>query len=413
MSLSSAVELYRLINRPGIESGAFSGQLEYTPDVIQILEPLWRKTNSWFEYLNIDGNLIWDNDTLPDTGAVVFFKIRIPTNSENSFHESFSSLLHRTPSISRGQEPKHFYIVNKDYFNPEDEAPSEMSSINVICRMIRKLSDLAHYHDHKAPSGGHLKLVFMPPGDEHSRPPVVIETRVDESFLDLSLPNISMLDELSCGPGSCDPHISAKIDVFRTSLFEFMRPGIAQTSNAFKYLIENWGGFIDLFQKNMGTYLSGFAFHKAKKEVAEAEFYIAEQFSKIIGEIAGKLLIIPVSFTVVIAVARSSGLLEGTVLWGGLLIAAIIIDGAVANQQLQLDRISHAKDMVLNALEGKEEAYPKELQAALRQMKKMLNRNGVKLRSTLKLFRAVSWIPAAAGLGLLLYKHWQAFVFSL
>ena len=218
-------------------------------------------------------------------------------------------------------------------------------------------------------------------------------------MLDGNIPDITLVESLRVGNSTTDPHYSSKVAVFRVSLAEFLnkRPvGLP----AFSYLVLQWDDFTNVFIKNLDTYLSGFAFHKAKREVAEAELKIADEFSKIIIDITGKLLGIPISIVAAIAITKSTSVLEGLMIVIGLGLATLIFSGTVGNQQRQLQRIIHAKNVVFNALEGKQEVYPDELKTAITEMKTGLDKNEDKLRSLLWLFRCLSWAPFIAGAGL-------------
>lgn len=59
----------------------------------------------------------------------------------------------------------------------------------------------------------------------------------------------------------------------------------------------------------------------------------------------------------------------------GLGLATLIFSETVGNQQRQLQRKIHAKNIVFNALEGKQEVYPDELKSAISEMKTGLDKN--------------------------------------
>lgn len=89
----------------------------------------------------------------------------------------------------------------------------------------------------------------------------------------------------------------------------------------------------------------------------------------------------------------------------GLILTALLTAGAVDNQQHQLNCISDAKNIVLNAFEGKKESYPDDLKTALQQMVKQLRKGETKLHRSLNFFRGLSWLPAFAGIVPHIYYH--------
>ncbi|KFK60828.1 hypothetical protein JS84_24840 [Vibrio vulnificus] len=102
---------------------------------------------------------------------------------------------------------------------------------------------------------------------EH-RTPIVLSVSISENLLSKDI-NFSLLNELTSAESELNMHYSDKLSVFYASLHEFLGGGYAP-DEAFNKLIDSWGAFVALYQNNLSTYLSGFSFHKAKKEVAEA-----------------------------------------------------------------------------------------------------------------------------------------------
>lgn len=396
MGLSLIVNLYRKAGRPPIELGRFSAELPYSSENVKYVSAIREEATEVFEEVLVDGREVLESDSLPANGSKISFIICLPQRSANTFRESLGELLRLSPQISRGELPSDYYLINENYYSGDEFCLPKILTLSAICDLIKKLSQLAHYHDSKS-TVDHYKLVFVLPEDSNKNSHTVLETIVSEEILDYSPPDLTLLNHLCSSNLSADPHYNEKIGVFCSTLTEFIANTPA-TQNPFSHLVKVWVEFIDSYQKNLGTYLSGFAFHKAKKEVAEAEFQIAEQFAKVISEIAGKLLSIPVSFTVLIAVHKTKSPMEATLLIFGLLLAAIVIAGAVRNQQDQLKRISHAKNVVLDAIEGKKESYPAELRTAVEEMVTSLNNNESNLCKLLWVYRILSWVPALAGI---------------
>ncbi len=411
MSLSPIVELFRASGPPEFTSGRFSAELRFNGETRNLIENVWKQNPGVFEELLVDGREVLDNDPLPSSGVKFTFTVQPPQNSSSTFHLSLNDFIKTTPQISRGQIPSDYYLVNENYYSEDNNHPKKIINLSIICKIIDNLSRIAHYHDTKT-SADHFKLVFFQPGGAKNTSPVELDTKVTEEILSYDAPDLSIIDNLSKSSASIDPHYNEKIGVFWSTLTEFMKNDIG-TLTKFSYLIKNWSLFIDNYQNNLGTYLSGFAFHKAKREVAEAEFQIADQFAKVISEIAGKLLSIPVSFAVVIAITKTSSAIEGPLLVCGLLLASTIIAGAVRNQQKQLERIDHAKTVIFDAIEGKCDSYPEKLQESVADMKNNLNKNEVSLRRLLWVYRTLSWAPAIVGVFIYAFNNRKYLSFSL
>lgn len=391
MSLLPVIELFRISQKPHITGGVFSATLSFTDEAASVVETVRKLDNVRFDEIIIGGDELLEEDKIPTQGSSINFILRLPTGSSNKFYNSFTDLLDKAPAISRGILPAEFYLIDDDYFSGALPKRPQLKVLETICSLITALSKLAHYHDEKTEEGC-FKLVFIQPKDADQLQPTVLKTIVDIEMLSLTNLDISLVEELCASDAKATPHYNAQVGVFGTTITDFAsRKPIEQT--AFSYLVQNWEAFVNLYHQNLGTYLSGFAFHKAKREVAEAEISIAEQFSKITSDITGKLLSIPISFAAVIIITKSDSILESSLVVMGLLLAAILVAGAVDNQQRQLQRISHAKNVVLNAFEGKKESFPQELEEALNEMVIGLNSNETNLKHLLNVFRFLSWIP--------------------
>lgn len=405
MIISLITELYRLLDRPTIERGSFSATVDANKEINILVEKIWEINSSLFEDILIDDSEVSSPKDQNKVGSKLEFKIKIPTGGPEKFYHSILDLISGAPQISRGKLPQEFYLLEENYLHGNDIEIESISKLSTVCEIINKLSNLAHYHVEK-PGAGHYKLIFMQQEESVSKANVLeLETIVDGSMLDLPSLDLGIFNSFKEENLTSDPHYISRVGVFRVSLVEFLKK--SRTSPPpFLNLLINWDDFVNLYNKNLETYLSGFAFHKAKREIAEAEFNIAEQFSKITSEITGKLLGIPVSLAAAIAIIRTENILESFLIVSGLSLATLIISGTVGNQQRQLERISHAKDVIFNSFEGRQDSYPEDLKNKISEMKLGLEDNEKKLKRLLWIFRVLSWSPFL--LGVLLFVTFYA-----
>ena len=403
MSLSSVVELYRACNRPPLADGEFECVTEFSP-IRECVQRVRKSGSGDFRHLFVDGEEVL-TDPLPERGQQIEFCVRLRTNSSNTFHPSLAELLEIEPRISRGVVPDDFYLVDEDFYSADQVQPSKVQTLYKVCRLIKGLADLAHYQDGRANSPHHFRLVFIQPTEGPRTAPVVLETKVTIGILESGFSlDPSLVETLSESSGSGDPHYFDKVGVFATSLATFVGERPAKVS-PFAHLVASWQEFVRGYQRDLSTYLSGFAFHKAKREVAEAELNIAGEFSKVLSEITGQLLSVPVSIAVVLAIPRAESLLERLVLLVGVLVASVVIFKLVRNQRRQLERIKHAKSLVLGAIEGKKEIYPKDLVDSIDAMSLSLKKSEESLDNSLTLFAWLSWAPVIAAALALVYVY--------
>jgi len=350
MSLASIVQLYRTCDRPPLEGAYFACSADYSTTK-HLVEKIRHEKTARFDDLSVDGVDIFDDD-LPEHGTQVNFRLVLPAGSASKFHNNLSCFLADTPQISRGELPRNYYLVEENYYSEDQETPQKVDVLGRICRLIVGLSELAHYHDGKLNSGCH-RLVFIQPAKGPGIKPMELETNVSMAVIDAAMElDPKLVEDLSNSSATNDPHHSAKVGVFGTCLATFIasRPS---SEDGFTFLVKHWKNFIAEYHRDLGTYLSGFAFHKAKTEVAEAQLKIADEFSKVLTDITGKLLGIPVTLAVALAIPRADSILERCLLLIGILIGSVIMHQTVANQQRQFRRIVNAKNLVIGAIEGK------------------------------------------------------------
>ena len=407
MSLASIVELYRICGKPQLVGAVFTGTASFQAvrDLVLKIQGDRRQT---FEDLKVDGNDLPDDDELPTQGHTISFTLRITTGTAATFQADLGSLLAKDPKISRGELPAEFYLVDIDYFSGDTTKPPQMQALDKICKLIQSISKLAHYHDDKSGSG-YLRMVFIQPAKNiNTFKPVELETRVTTTVIQAA-ENLDtrIVEDLSESSASNDPHYTSKVGVFGTCLANFVsnRP----SGDAFEYLVSHWHDFTNEYHRDLSTYLSGFAFHKAKTEVAEAEIKIAGEFSKVIGDISGKLIGIPVSYAVIAAIPKAETFAEQLLIFIGISVASLIIAKTVDNQERQFIRIQNAKNLIINSIQGKKQTYPKDLADTVDKLVNDLNQDEAGLTKSLRLFKSLCWSPIAISVLVLCYLYLDTF----
>lgn len=134
--------------------------------------------------------------------------------------------------------------------------------------------------------------------------------------------------------------------------------------------------------------------------MATAQLSIADQMSKVVSDISGKILSVPISLAVVIAIAKADGVLESTILVLGIVLTSALLAETLAAQKLQYERIKHSRTIMFEAHKQKLQQYPKDLQKFLSEATTGLSKNETKLRRSLYTLRFISWVPAVAAISL-------------
>ena len=270
-------------------------------------------------------------------------------------------------------------------------------------RLIQGLARLAYYRDEAADG---YNLVFLQPEGEAMPRPVELRTRVSAEMLgEAPMVETQLVDELVNAEAEHDSHYSARVGVFGTALAQFVSG--YPPERAFKRLVQDWDVFTRAYQQDLATYLSGFAFHKARREVSSAELDIASRLSAVITDIAGKILSVPVSMVAVVALVKTPGLAGRLLLLVGVGMASLLLAGGVRNQQALLERVAHAKALTLDAIRGRREGFPDELREEVEQMTARLDGDERRLRRWLRSFYWLSLLPFAAALVVMVWLYWE------
>lgn len=402
MPLKAVVDLYRACGRPDLDESVFSCKADY-PVVKPLLSAIINSGYARPESLIVDGSDYLD-DELPRDGDCIKFSLRVSRRDSRTFHRDIKSLLSSDPKISRGEIPEEFYLVEEDYYSGDKNLNARIESLKKVCGLIQALSELAHYHDEK-PSSGYLRLVFLQLDTEKFTKTIEVETKITVEILDLANHiSFDLVDGLVSTTSMDDPHYSAKVGVFTTCLAAFL--GNQSHQNKFEYLIRNWDQFRIDYHRDLSTYLSGFAFHKVKREIAKTEFEIAEQYSNILSDMTGKLLGLPISLGAIFALHKSESVIEQTLLFLAVLITSVILYRTVDNQTRQFQRIKKSKELVISAIEGKKEHYPDDLAKAITNLTKALRIDEVSLCRSLCIFKGLSLLPIVVT-GVVIYLQYK------
>ena len=399
--LKKVVDLYRLCNCPQYNGEGFSASVIYDEDIRKLIKSILN-TNfkaGRFTEIEIDGIDIYDVNELPDSASQINFTFNVAQNSANRFYQSKSDFI-TTNTLKKGKLPEQFFIVDDNYYSNDNAKPNYILKIEKICHLINNLSKLAHFHDIKNDARGNFyRLVFVLNSESKSST-VVIETNLTEEMLNSDDIDISLITTLVELDDANDAHYVEKINTFRNTVIEYVNA----TDDSFLNLVNNWNLLNQLYSNNLAVYMSGFSFHKAKKEVSEAEIDFAEKISKVISEIINKSLSIPVSLIAAIAIFKVSNRFEIAVVILGVFLTSLITTLMIISQKKQLNRIIHAKDILFSSFAHRLVDEQSEIKIKLDEAMKALRNNEIFCKRTLITMLCLAWVPTLVGTLIIIAK---------
>lgn len=387
-------EAFRLLGRPVLATGnAFYFRASiFSPDINIAINALIISRTGRFDELLIDGVDI-------DPSAFEFSKswsaieltFVLDTSGAVPIFKSFDQLMARSKSFVRTKIPVSLYLLEEDILSSEEPFDQRIKTLHALCRLIVYLADLAHFHDEKE-SSEEYKLVFVAEDVAKGERAITLYPYLDRELLHFEV-NTELVDSLQMSNLDEGPHLFKERSIFRATLIEYLSSQLGGKER-FKFLISTWSQFLSLYGNNLSTYLSGFSFHKAKQEVASAQLTIADQMSRVVSDISGKVLSVPISLAVVILISKADSVLESSILVLGILITSVLIAETLAAQKLQYERIKNSRLIMFAAHQQKAHQYPRDLRGYIEDSISALVANEGKLKRSLMALRYISWLPA-------------------
>lgn len=394
------VRAYRLLGRPVLTTGnSFHFKaMAYSAELAEAVLALMESKAGRFDELLIDGEEVRPQAaTLSNPWSKIELCYVLDASGAVPVFKNIEQLMARSKSYVRQSLPPHFYLLDDDVLSSEEPLEPQVKSLQAICRLIVCLADLAHFHDEKK-SSDEYKLVFVADDSSKGERTVTLYPFLDKSLLAFEV-GVALVDSLQGSNLDVNPHLLKERAIFRASLIEHLA-GHFDGRERFRLLVSTWSKFVELYENNLAIYLSGFSFHKIKQEIATTQITIADQMSKVVGDISGKILSVPVSLVAIIAIAKADSGLESTILVAGLTITSALLAETLAAQKLQYDRIKHSRRMMFSAHFSSARQYPADLKRCLEDAVGGLKENERKLKHSLLALRVICWIPAIAATAL-------------
>lgn len=411
--LANLVMFYRSLGNPSIKDDLWlDTSVVLNDELYQQLKQVEQHRLVSFDELVLDGEeKTLDEISATDYGKELHVTCRISTG-DCKFYSDIKDLLKRNSSLSKGDVNVAFYVAEDDYYSAEQKQHlSKYQQLNAIVLLIHELKDLAHYHDSKIGQDA-LNLVFVREAEGTSSKSLQLTPRLSSNLVEVPPIDISVIVEIG-QQSAINPHIGREKSVFRSTVIEFLTNSAGNVQDKFAYLVLHWAEFITLFKKNFDTYISGFAFHKARKEVADAEVAAADQLAKVLNDISGKILGIPISLGSLLLIVKAENVFEQLVLVLATLLASWLLAELMHNQQLQLARIKDARSILFDEINIRAVDYPEPLRKKIESTTECLDKNEKKVTRLLLCLRLFSWLPAVAAALLLIHLNASSLMLSI
>jgi hypothetical protein len=387
LMFAKIVELYRALNRPSIENESFVFVGACTPSTIELIEQVAGLPDhfGYFEDKIILGN-----------NVKIDFRIA-SSDYCGRFHASVSNFIAATPSLNFGIVPESYYVIDLDYFSGDVKSPPVIVSLSELCRFVRAISLLAaEYTQGTDMAFGENRLFFVLAADGKTPAKTLsIIVRIEELLLQYSLVHLRFLEVLVSEKMKNEIHIDERRMIMRLAVADALSVP-DESTELFAYLVSHWRDVLSKYRHNFLAFVNQYSFEKVRKEIATAEIDHATKLSAVLGDIAGKLLALPVSLAAVLILRKASTAEEFWIIFAGLWAVSVIFIGILWNQWLQVKRLRGSFEIIFGQYDGS--TFPKKLQAPIAQARRAIKHQYRVLSYTFGVFGFLALAPGGAAL---------------
>lgn len=395
---SHVVALYRALGSPAIEEGVIRYEGRPTFDIINALDMCDGLPAAYgkFEYRS-------------EEAGVLDIEFRLPSNESGRFYNTLGEFVVRNGSLGKGRFPSNVYIVELGWADCDDSAPSEIKALRRVCRLIELLALLAVGVDKDSNPDGYNLFFALPP--DGTKPPrtFLLHTQVDVKVLDYELNHLSLLEEILNRKNENKAHLSERKLMLRMAVASVIEK-FENEPSLLLVVVREWREVLSTYRANLQTYVYNFSFERVRREVAQAEIDYGTKLSGVLGDIAGKMLALPISLAGLVALEKTTSRFEAFIIVIGLAVVSVVLLAVLQNQMLQVERLLHSFNVIFDDFKDKIKTYPLKLQALLRITIDQVERQGKILISTFRLLKVLSLLPIVGALILALIKYWDEFL---
>ncbi|QNM96742.1 hypothetical protein [Chitinimonas koreensis] len=344
----------------------------------------------------------WTNDDY------VEFCWLLADNEHGRFYSNVDELVARSRTLSRGERPQNFYVVEDDYLAGEPNEPERLQHAYELCDLIHLLSAISLVDDTSTATSP-KKLIFVIPAGEKAPPRTLsLSTKLEPSTLAENRLNLLPLRRIASDENSHALHIHEHRSLFRLAVADAIGRAPSDV-NTFTFLINCWPEVLEKYAFDIDCFVSNFSFEKVRLEIAQMELDFSGKISSVMGDSAAKFLGLPLPLAVLAVIYKTEGIIEAYLLFLGAILVVLLFSGMTHNQLLQLARIDHGFNIIFDQFKKKIKSYPASIAGRLEQAERGFAKQRSFLVRTLWLLRVLAWLPIAMGLALLAWKFHPGF----
>ena len=398
---SLVVELYRAVGRPIIADDEFEYVGSTTESLVSLVERVASLEPAYGSFKYIER-----------VGESLEFTFGLPSNDKGRFFSNISEMIQGGGSLGRGSLPNSVYVVDLDWASYESPSSDKLKALGDLCSLVLSLKELALGVSESGVEFDRLRLFFATPYDQgQSSKTFFVETKVVVGMLDCKLRHVSLLENIVKEDRRSKSHAVERKMIFRMALADLVdRFG---DCDVFGLIVSRWDELLRLYRANLYAYVNRFAFDKVRREVAQAELEYASKLSSVLGDVAGKVLALPVSLVGLVVLNKADSYLDVVVYAVGLMVVTLVMRAVLYNHRLQVLRLEHSFVSVFSGFKEKKETYPSKIREVISKTDEQICAQVSSLKRTFCLLNLVALMPLVGVLVVLLAQYYGYLLYLL
>lgn len=375
------IELYRRSGRPPIKNGSFEYSGPSDDYFISIVERA-KNLSDKYGYIEVHARDV----------SHVDFEFSLPGGGQSAFYRNIDELIERFSRVSKGALPDSFYLIEENWSPFDGEPNKDLDRLRDVCCLINWLSKLSISVDDTSSPYYNNIFFAIPSADGKTPKTFVVKTKITPEMIRFDLRHVKLIEALVDQKHEGKLHIEERKMIFQLSLADVLSQHAVE-SESLLIIVKYWDQIVHGYWKNLQSYVHGFSFEKIRVEVANAEVEYSTKLSSSLGDIAGKLLALPVSLAALPYLSKSEDGFQFFIISLGLFMVSVIIFCMIINQWIVISRLRASFDVVFEQLREKISGYPKGLRKVLTKTLSNIDRQSRLLRFTLIIFVVISLTP--------------------
>ncbi|KPA89333.1 hypothetical protein PF66_04185 [Pseudomonas asplenii] len=401
---SHVVALYRSVGTPEIRHGIFSYEGPANAIIRTALSDCSKLTAAYgsLELYRLEGNELE-------------FEFHLPGNENGRFYSGLKEFVQRNGALGKGRFPSNVYIHELAWADCDDVTPPPIQALKQVCRLVELLTQLAVGVDRESDPDAYNLFFALPPDGEKPPRTFLLSTRVGVTLIDHPLSHIGLLEEILHPKNETKAHVSERKLMMCMAVASVIE-NHQEDGNLLSTIVKEWREVLSTYRVNLQTYVYRFSFDRARRELAQAEVDYGSKLSGVLGDIAGKMLALPVSFAALVPLHAAKSWFEAAVYLIGLCVVTMVLLLVLHNQRLQVERLLHSFNVIFDEFKSKLPTYPLKLQSLLQTTIEQVDRQGKSLTSTFQMLQWLAWLPALLACVVVVVKYREtlgALIFEL